>query len=322
MIATRTLRHITAASLFAGGMVFGQMAYAAGDAPEVERKQWSFSGFFGTFDRPQLQRGFQVYSEVCAACHGLNRIAYRNLAEPGGPEFPEDDVKALAATVQIMDGPNDEGEMYERPGRLSDHKPPPFPNKEAGRALHNAYPPDLSLITKARGVPYTGTIWYHPLAMLTDIVNGYQEGGADYMYGLLTGYSDPPSYVRQPDGKLTRVSGDEAPEGAMQCASTSTQENGPDICNKLGDVLNYNKIYPGHQIAMAAPLAEGIVEYTDGTPGTVSNYAADVAAFLSWAADPHLEKRKQLGWQVLLYLLVTALLLYVAKRRIWARVKH
>jgi cytochrome c1 len=286
MTATgKALLTAAAAALMA---VLSQPARAA-EAPVIERQKWSFSGIFGQFDQAQLQRGYQVYSEVCANCHEMKRIYFRNLAQRGGPEFPEEGVKALAASVQVADGPNEEGQMFERPGKLTDPLPRRYKNEQEARSIHNgAYPPDLSLMARARNVEYHGTVWFHPLSMMRDVLTGYQEGGADYIYALLTGYKNPP----------------------------------PDV--KLVEGMNYNVAFPGHQTAMSNPFAggDGQISYTDGTPSTVDNYARDVSAFLSWAADPKLEDRKQLGWQVMVYLLVTTILLYIAKKRIWARLEH
>ena len=284
MVMTRSLVAATLAlSLTATG------AFAAGGDIEIKRNKWSFAGIAGHYDQNQLQRGFQVYREVCAACHGLDRIAFRNLAQPGGPAFPKDAVEALAKEYEVDALPNDEGEVEKRPAKLSDKFPPLYANEQAARATHNgALPPDLSIIAKARGVAYVGPWYYHPVAMAKDIVNGYQEGGADYLVALLTGYKDPPKGT------------------------------------EIGDGMSYNAYYPGHQIAMANPFSggDGQVEYQDGTPATVENYSKDVAAFLSWASDPSLNSRKQIGWQVLIYLLITSILLYIAKRRVWASAKH
>ena len=261
-------------------------ALAAGGEIDIKRNKWSFGGIFGHYDKAQLQRGFQVYREVCAACHELNRIAFRNLVQPGGPEFPRDAVQALAKEYEVDGLPNDDGEPTKRPAKLSDAFPPLYDNEKAARATHNgALPPDLSVMAKARGVPYVGPWYLHPWAMLKDILAGYQEGGADYLVALLTGYADPPKGV------------------------------------ELSDGMSYNKYYPGHQIAMANPLSDGQVEYQDGTAPTLKNYAVDVAAFLSWASDPTLNQRKQTGWIVLIYLLIMSVLLYIAKRRVWAS-KH
>ena len=131
---------------------------------------WSFKGYFGKFDRASLQRGYQVYTEVCASCHSMSYLSYRNLAEKGGPEFSKEQVKAIAANFEVIDGPNDDGEMFTRPARLSDKFVNPYQNvKEAMASNGGAYPPDMSVLVKAR------------------------SGGADYIYSLLLGYEEPPS---------------------------------------------------------------------------------------------------------------------------------
>jgi cytochrome c1 len=266
------------------------VAAEAGHEAHIERQPWAFSGFTGQFDKAQLQRGFQVYKEVCAACHGLKRLYFRNLVQPGGPEFPEEAVKKLAAEWpnQITDGPNDQGKMFERPALLSDPIRGPYHNDQEARAAQNgALPPDLTLIARARNVERNPSWWVHPFLMLGDILQSYQEGGADYVYALLTGFEEtPPAGFELAEGKY------------------------------------YNKVFPGHQISMPPPLSDGVVTYQDGTPAKAENYARDVVAFLSWAADPSLDQRKRIGWQVILYLIVTTVLLYFGKRRIWSAVKH
>ena len=168
-----------AASLAAGATaaalaLSAALPAAAADAPEVAAQRWSWTGLFGTFDRAALQRGFVVYKDVCSACHGLRLVAYRNLAEIG---FSEDAIKAVAATVEIEDGPDDEGEHYMRPGRPSDRFKSPAPNDEAARALNNgALPPDLSLLTKAL------------------------PGGPDYIHAVMTGFEDAPPGMTVPEG--------------------------------------------------------------------------------------------------------------------------
>jgi cytochrome c1 len=262
---------------------------AAAAEEEIAHQQWVFGGFKGQFDKAQLQRGFQIYKEVCAACHGLSRVNFRNLVQPGGPEFPEAGAKALAASWpnQITDGPNDEGKMFERPALLSDPIRGPYKNdKEARAAQNGALPPDLSLIAKARGVHRDPSWYVHPFLMLGDIFKSYQEGGADYVYALLTGYEEAPKDV------------------------------------KVNDGMYYNKTFAGHQLMMPPPLADNAVAYQDGTKPVLDNYARDIAAFLSWAADPTLDQRKRIGWQVMLYLLVTTALLYLGKKRIWSNIKH
>ncbi|MBR0660132.1 cytochrome c1 [Neoroseomonas oryzicola] len=231
---------------------------AGGEEIHIPDTRFSFDGIFGTYDRASAQRGFQIYKEVCANCHAMHLLSYRNLRALG---LTEAQVAAIASTVQIQDGPNDEGQMFERPGRPSDRFRSPFANPQAARAANNgALPPDLSVIAKARA------------------------GGADYLYALLTGYGDPPPGVTVMEG------------------------------------MNYNRYFPGHQIAMAAPLNEGQVEFSDGTPSTLENMARDVSTFLQWAAEPELEERRAMGIKIILFLTVLAGLAYAVKRKIWADV--
>jgi len=138
-------------------------------APKIEAQSWSFNGPFGAYDTAQLQRGYGVYKQVCANCHSMRLLSYRNLGEKGGPQFSPEAVKALSEEIQVTDGPNDKGEMYQRPGRPSDRFRSPYANDEAARAANRgALPPDLSVMAKAR------------------------PGGPDYIYALLTGYKDAP----------------------------------------------------------------------------------------------------------------------------------
>jgi ubiquinol-cytochrome c reductase cytochrome c1 subunit len=246
-------------------------------APQPPRQSWSFSGPLGKFDKAQLQRGLKVYREVCQACHSMNLVAFRTLGQPGALGFTEGQIKTIAGEYQITDGPNDSGEMFQRPGRPSDYFPPIYPNEQAARATHNgALPVDLSVIAKARTyeVGFPG--------FLIDIVRQYQENGVDYIHALLTGYSEPPA------GET------------------------------LGPGQHWNKFFPGHKIAMTPPLDKDRVEYTDGTPQTVDQYARDVTAFLMWAAEPHLESRKRIGFQVMIFLIVFAGLAYFTKKKVWA----
>jgi len=256
----------------------------AEETPQPPRESWSFSGPFGTFDRAQLQRGFKVYREVCSSCHALSLIAFRNLSEPGGPEFSQSQVKALAAEYQVTDGPNDAGDMFQRPGRPSDHFPPPFPNEQAARAANGgALPPDFSLLAKARTYE-RGFPWF-----IFDAFTQYQEQGPDYIHAILTGYKDPPQGFQLNPGQ------------------------------------HYNEYFPGHRIAMPKPINDGQVEYPkdpDGkpqAPETVEQYSRDVASFMVWASEPHMEARKQMGFKVMIFLLVFAGLVYFTKKRIWAK---
>jgi len=166
------MKNFTLKALASCAMVLASLvmpAHAAGDAKHPEAMEWSFSGPFGTYDRNALRRGFQVYKEVCASCHGLSHMSYRNLSQRGGPEFSEAEVKAIAAEYLVEDGPDDYGDMFERAALPRDGFVEPYPNENAGRAANGgAYPPDLSLINKARG------------------------GGADYVYAILAGYEEAP----------------------------------------------------------------------------------------------------------------------------------
>ena len=160
--------------LCAALVLLASPVYASADREEPKQLDWAFDGVFGTFDKPSVQRGFQVYKEVCSACHSLKRVSFRHLEGAG---FSEAEVKSLAAGYTVKDGPNDMGEMFDRPGRPSDAIPGPYPNDKAARAANNgALPPDQSLLVKAR------------------------EDGANYIYSLLTGYEEPPEGFALPPG--------------------------------------------------------------------------------------------------------------------------
>ncbi len=177
----------------AGFLLIAGPTQAAETQKPAKDVSFSFEGPFGKFDRAQLQRGYKVYKEVCSACHSMHYVSFRNLSQPGGPEFSEEQVKALAATFTVKDGPDDSGEMFERPGLPSDRFPSPFPNEQAARAANGgAYPSDLSLITKYRPG------WY---GTFNQLVNGI--GGPQYVYSVLTGYEDPPAELaaEAPEGK-------------------------------------------------------------------------------------------------------------------------
>ena len=273
---------VLAVALAVSLSVLGMRVALAQEAEAPPRLSWSFHGPFGTYDQAQLQRGFKVYREVCSTCHSIKLLAFRNLADPGGPDFTEAQAATVAASFQVTDGPNDKGEMFQRPGKLADYFPPPFPNDQAARAaLGGGLPPDMSVLAKARsheaGFP----------RFIFDAFTQYQEAGPDYIHAILTGYEEQP------------------PAGFA--LSPGTQ---------------YDKYFPGHAIAMPKPLSDGQVEYTDGTPATVDQYAKDISAFLMWAAEPKLDERKRLGFQVFVYLIVLTGLLYFTKRRVWHDVQH
>ena len=234
-------------------------AWAAGEGVEVPSHDWAWDGIFGAFDEAQLQRGFQVYQQVCALCHAMDLVAFRHLEGIG---FSEEDIEAISAEYTMGDINFETGQPIERPGRPADHLPSPFPNETVGRYTYGVYPPDLSVIAKAR------------------------EGGADYLFALLTGYTAAPADV------------------------------------ELTPRQQYNLYFPGHVIAMPKPLFDGQVEYIDGTPNTEIQMAEDVTAFLTWAAEPSLVERKELGVKVILFLIVLSGLMYAVKRKIWSDVEH
>ena len=164
---------------FALIILFSGLSLGTQAAEKVEylKTDWSFKGLFGKFDRAALQRGYQVYTEVCSSCHSMKYLSYRNLSEKGGPEFSIEQAKAIAASFEVKDGPNSDGDMFTRPGRLSDKFVMPYDNVQAAQAANGgAYPPDMSVLVKARG------------------------GGVDYIYSLLQGYEDPPAGVTLDDG--------------------------------------------------------------------------------------------------------------------------
>ena len=251
------LRTILVIAALAGAGGYTGSAIAAGETPHAPEQDWSFDGMFGTYDRAALQRGMKVYQNVCSACHGMEHLRYRNLSALG---YNENQVKNIAAQYMVTDGPNDEGEMFQRTALPSDPFVSPYPNDNAAKYANNgAMPPDLSLITKAR------------------------HGGADYIYALLTGYSEDHHGVDVPEGKY------------------------------------YNEYFPGHVISMAPPLADDIVPYEDGTAQTVEQYSKDLGYFLTWAADPYMLDRKRIGLRVILFLLVFAGIMYAYKRQLWAK---
>jgi ubiquinol-cytochrome c reductase cytochrome c1 subunit len=227
-------------------------------------------GAFGKFDKRQLQRGFQVYSEVCSACHSLKLVSFRDLKGLG---YDDAEIKKIASDwkTQVPSVNPDTGEEATRKALPSDNFPPPFPNEVAARAANNnALPPDLSLMTKAR------------------------EGGAAYVYSILTGFQNEPAELvkKFPDAK--------------------TPPN-----------LHYNPYFANLNIAMPPPLtSDGQVEYQDGTKPTVDQMARDVAAFLVWTAEPNLEARHAAGIAVVIFLLIGTILGYLAYKQTWYEAKR
>ncbi len=278
-------RHCSIMTAFVLAAVLSSVGMRTAQAQEEPAappmQHWSFSGPFGQYDPEQLQRGFKIYREVCSTCHSLKLLSFRNLADPGGPGFTEAQAAAIAATFQVTDGPNDQGQMYQRPGKISDYFPPPFANDQAARAaLGGGLPPDMSDLAKARTYD-EGFPWF-----IIDAFTMYQEQGPDYIHAIINGYSKPPAGFTQPPGTY------------------------------------YNEYFPGNTIKMPQPLHDGQVQYTDGTPATLDQYGRDVAAFLMWAAEPKLAERKQLGFQVMIFLIVFTGLLYFTKKKVWHAVER
>jgi cytochrome c1 len=246
------------------------------DTPAPPKLTWSFAGPFGKYDEGQLQRGFKIYKEVCSACHSIQMLAFRNLAETGGPGFSEAQAAAVAAEYKIKDL-DDKGEPVERAGRVADAFPSPFANELAAKAANGGVaPPDMSTLAKARTYE-RGFPWF-----VFDIFTQYQEQGPDYIAALLKGYEEPPKGFQLPQGG------------------------------------NYNKYFPGHNIAMPPVLQANQVTYDDGAPQTMDQYSKDIAAFLMWVAEPHLVQRKRIGFQVMVFLIVLAGLMYFTKKKVWS----
>ncbi len=320
-----------ATRIFAAGLValcLASEAVAAGGAkhPHGPEGGWPFEGITGQYDKASVQRGYQVYKQVCSSCHSMKLLSYRNLGEPGGPfydpAYPNANenpfVRALAAENTVTDTePNDAGEYEQRPARPADRFRSPFPNDAAARAANGgALPPDLSVITKAR---------HH---------------GADYIYSLLLGYPDFSLYedrVIEKDGetiyqtvidmtkfeKLGTYAPDPAHGPALLIQPAGQYYNpympGDTKPNYLGDPRHAP---PGGFLAMGPQLTPGRVEYTDGTEATVEQMAYDVAQFLAWAGDPKLEQRKQMGLATMIFLLILTILLWFSYKQIWRNVEH
>jgi len=259
------------------------MALAAGGHKEITDVAFAHEGPFGKFDQFQLQRGLQVYTEVCSACHGLKYVPIRTLADEGGPELPEDQVRAYATQFTVTDAETGE----DREGKPTDH----FPVSGMEGA------PDLSLMAKARA-GFSGPYG----SGMSQLFNGL--GGPEYIYSILTHYEENPEC---------------APDGIDGFYYNTSFGNGgvPDSCKDEHGVSTV----PGSWIAMPPPLADDQVTYADGTPATMSQMSEDVASFLLWTAEPKLMDRKESGFKAVFFLIILASLLYLTNKRIWAGVK-
>ncbi|MCU0826328.1 MAG: cytochrome c1 [Tabrizicola sp.] len=267
----------SALTLSAGG------AFAAGKELHIPDVDFAHEGPFGRFDQFQLQRGLQVYTEVCASCHGLKYVPIRSLSDEGGPGLPEDQVRAYAKQFTVTDA--DTGE--DREGVPTDH----FPVS----AMENA--PDLSLMAKARAGfsgPYgTG---------MNQLFKGM--GGPEYIHAILMGYEEPPACAEgfESDGYYNKYFA----KGAI-----------PDTCKDENGVSTIE----GSWIAMPQPMSDDQVTYADGTSATLDQMSMDVSSFLYWAAEPKLMDRKSAGFVSVIFLLILSVLLYLTNKRLWAGVK-
>ena len=301
MTKTRILPALVAAALMAPGS-----AMAAGGEAHIEDHAFSYEGPFGTFDRHQLQRGFQVFHEVCAACHGLRYLSFRELGAESGPAFPPEQVKAIAALYEVPDPEGEPGDT--KPGEPFDKFP----------AVTGASAPDLSLMAKARAG------FHGPYGLgINQLFKG--TGGAEYILSLLLGYHEEPE-----------CAADAGMEGSYNAAFTAGGY--PDSCKIFeddgeGGMKEVGRKVPGSWIAMPAPLSEGLVEYAMHGEGegehaahapeaSVEHMAEDVSAFLMWAAEPKLAERKQSGLRNILWMAALTVLLYFTNKALWAKVKR
>ncbi|VDO94598.1 unnamed protein product [Soboliphyme baturini] len=219
-------------------------------AVPIPHLPWFHSGLFHGYDSASLRRGYQVYKQVCCACHSMKQLRYRHFIDVF---LTADEAKDEAAEIRVQDGPNDQGQMFMRPGTVNDYLPSPYPNEVVGRnANHGLYPPDLSLITLAR------------------------HRGEDYIFMLLTGYTEAPAGIH------------------------------------LESDQHYNPYFPsGGAIGMAPALFDEMIEYSDGTPASVSQMAKDVCSFLKFCSEPELNDRKRYAIKVsFLRIVFSELLLY------------
>lgn len=289
-MANRLTKSLIGAALIGlSGLGLGSVAIAAGSGSsdhKMEHQDWGFNGMFGTYDRLAMQRGYQVYREVCAACHALEHLSFRHLGDKGGPYYnpetpnPNDnvEVKALAKDWMVPDIDSDTGDEIERPGIPADKFPRIFPNEPAARASNGgALPPDLSVITKAR------------------------TGGADYLYDIMMGYKEMPHDFEMSEGMSYNV----AFEGQQIAMAAPLSD----------DLIEYADIvvtdgHGGEPHTIKAPEA------------TVEQMSRDVVEFLAWSGDPKMEVRKKLGLSVFIFLFIFAALMFATYKNIWKDVEH
>lgn len=275
-----------AAAALIGAAVAGP-ALAAGAVQEITDVRFSFEGPFGVFDQAQLQRGYQIYAEVCASCHGMQYVAFRHLGDGKGPGFPDEQVRAIAAQHEF---PREDDPSEMRPGAPFDYHPTP-------EYYGDGHPPDLSLIAKSR-------VGFHgPMGLgINQFLKGI--GGPEYLYSLMMGYRDTPECAADSDiGGYYNVA-----FGAGGFPDSCIDDHG-------------HHMVPGSWIAMPPQMMDGLVGYMDGTEETERQHAMDVAAFLTWAAEPKMMERKEAGLRNFVWLAILAVLLYYTNKKIWAPVK-
>lgn len=259
--AGRRLAILTTAGVAVGSTVYAlnQPLEASEMIAHPPKMSWPHKFGINSFDHASIRRGWEVYKQVCAACHSLQYVHYRQMVDVF---LTEEEARAEAAEILVEDGPDDTGKMFMRPGKLADAVPNPYPNQEAARAANNgAYPPDLSLIVIAR------------------------DGGEDYIFSLLTGYTDPPAGMHIEDGQ------------------------------------HFNPYFPDGAIGMAQALYDEVIEYTDGTPASASQLAKDVTTFLAWSSMPEHDERKLMSLKFLMIGVPILLACWYWKRHTWIQVK-
>jgi len=251
---------ITAGTIGVGGLLlFSTTFHASSNQIPPATYPWNHRFPWQAFDHASIRRGHKVFSQVCSTCHSLNLLAFRNMVDVC---YTEAEAKSIAEEIEVLDGPDEEGNMYERPGKLPDPFPNPYQNEKQARSANNgAKPPDLSLIVKGR------------------------PNGENYLFALLTGYKEPPVGITVRAG------------------------------------TNYNPYFPGGAIAMPQALLNGMIEYEDGTPSSISQMAKDVTAFLAWASIPEHDTRKLMFLKVMVVMVALMLPLNHYKRFVWAVIK-
>jgi len=286
---TEMIRKLTLAA--ASALALSSGAALAENEVHIEDVAFAHEGPFGKFDQMQLQRGLQVYTEVCAACHGLQYVAIRTLADEGGPALPEDQVRAYAAAFPINDEASNPQLFDAEKGEFR-----PLTPADKYPANHSIGAPDLSLMAKSRAA------FHGPYGLgIAQLLQG--TGGPEYIHALLMGYEDAPACATgDEDGYYNKAFA----KGGI-----------PESCK---DEAGHPTI-EGSWIAMPPPLSDDVVTYADGTPATMDQMSMDVSSFLMWAAEPKLMARREAGFTAVILLTVLASLLYLTNKRLWAGIK-